>query len=237
MVGYIHSIETTGTVDGPGLRYVVFLQGCPLRCKYCHNPDTWARPPAFELTVDDVLSRAVRYRDYWGEEGGITLSGGEPMLQAEFAAELFEKAHDLGITTCLDTAAGSFSRDDSRVLRLIDATDTVLLDIKAFDSELHKEVTGIDNTNVLDCARYLSEIGKPVWIRRVVVPGLTDSEEDLRLTGQFIKSLKNVKKIEALPYHSMGAEKWRALGLDYSLGETMPPTEDVLSKARELLTC
>lgn len=237
MTGKIHSFETFGAADGPGVRYVVFLHGCDFRCAYCHNPDTWARPPAFELTADDVLFRAMRYRDYWGTEGGITLSGGEPMLQAEFAAELFEKAHDLGITTCLDTAAGPFRRDDARLIRLIDATDTVLLDIKAFDERLHKEVTGAGNANVLDCARYLSEIGKPVWIRRVVVPNLTDSEEDLRLTGRFIGSLGNVKKVEVLPYHGMGAAKWRALGLEYTLGETAPPNEATLSMARELLTC
>jgi pyruvate formate lyase activating enzyme len=188
-----------------------------------------------ELTVDEVLSRALRYRDYWGTEGGITLSGGEPMLQAEFAAELFERAHNLGVNTCLDTAAGPFNRNDEQIIRLLNAADTVLLDIKAFDPELHQRVTGCDNSNILDCARYLCEIGKPVWIRRVVVPNLTDSECDLRQTSEFINSLGNVKKIEVLPYHDMGEAKWRSLGLDYSLEGTPIPDDGVLNRARKLL--
>lgn len=235
MTGKIHSVETFGAADGPGVRYIVFLHGCGFRCAYCHNPDTWASPPTMELTVDEVLSRALRYRDYWGTEGGITLSGGEPMLQAEFAAELFERAHNLGVNTCLDTAAGPFNRNDEQIIRLLNAADTVLLDIKAFDPELHRRVTGCDNSNILDCARYLCEIGKPVWIRRVVVPNLTDGECDLRQTSEFINSLGNVKKIEVLPYHDMGEAKWRSLGLDYSLEGTPIPDDDVLNRARKLL--
>ena len=211
---------------------MVFLHGCGFRCVYCHNPDTWARPAAFEMTPQEVLSKALRYKDYWGVDGGITLSGGEPMLQAEFAAELFERAHDLGVTTCLDTAAGPFDRDDVHVKRLLDAADTVLLDIKAFDPELHRKVTGTDNSNVLDCARYLSEKEKAMWIRRVVVPGLTDGEDDLHATGEFVRSLGSVEKLEILPYHTMGAGKWKALGLDYALDATPPPGEDILARAR-----
>ena len=188
-----------------------------------------------EMSVGDVLEKALRYRDYWGEEGGITLSGGEPMLQAQFAAELFERAHDAGVNTCLDTAAGPFRRDDAHIVRLLDATDTVLLDIKAFNPDLHRKVTGSDNSSVLDCARYLSQIGKPVWIRRVVVPGLTDGEEDLRRTGEFISALSNVKKVEVLPYHDMGAEKWKSLGLDYSLEGTPLPDATLLSRSSNWL--
>ncbi len=232
MTGKIHSFETFGAADGPGVRFIVFLHGCAFRCVYCHNPDTWARPAAFEMTPQEVLSKALRYKDYWGADGGITLSGGEPMLQADFAAELFEKAHSLGVTTCLDTAAGPFDRDDVHVKRLLDAADTVLLDIKAFDPELHRKVTGADNSNVLDCARYLSEKGKAMWIRRVVVPGLTDGEDDLRATGEFVRSLGSVEKFEILPYHTMGAGKWKALGLDYALDGTPPPSEDILARAR-----
>ena len=234
MTGKIHSFETFGAADGPGVRFIVFLHGCGFRCAYCHNPDTWARPAAFEMTSDEVLSKALRYKDYWGTEGGITLSGGEPMLQPEFAADLFEKAHGLGITTCLDTAAGPFDRGDVHVKRLLDAADTVLLDIKAFDSELHRKVTGADNSSVLDCARYLSEKGKAIWIRRVVVPGLTDGEEDLRATGEFVRSLGNVEKFEMLPYHTLGAGKWKALGLDYALDGTPTPGENDLARARRL---
>ena len=232
MTGKIHSFETFGAADGPGVRYIVFLHGCDFRCAYCHNPDTWARPPAFELTPDEVLAKALRYRDYWGSEGGITLSGGEPMLQAQFAAELFERAHDLGVNTCLDTAAGPFDRSDAQIRRLIDATDTVLLDIKAFDGELHRKVTGRGNASVLDCARYLSDIGRRTWIRRVLVPGLTDGEDDLHQAGEFIRSLGNVEKIEVLPYHTMGRAKWNALGMDYGLEGTPPPDDAALSNAR-----
>ena len=232
MTGKIHSFETFGAADGPGVRFIVFLHGCGFRCVYCHNPDTWARPAAFEMTPQEVLSKALRYKDYWGVDGGITLSGGEPMLQAEFAAELVERAHDFGVTTCLDTAAGPFDRDDVHVKRLLDAADTVLLDIKAFDPELHRKVTGTDNSNVLDCARYLSEKGKAMWIRRVVVPGLTDGEDDLRATGEFVRSLGGVEKFEMLPYHTMGAGKWKALGLDYALDATPPPGEDIIARAR-----
>ena len=236
MTGKIHSLESFGAADGPGVRFVVFLHGCPFRCVYCHNPDTWANAaPAVEMTPQDVLSRALRYRSYWGEKGGITLSGGEPMLQAEFAAGLFELAHAEGVTTCLDTAAGSFRRNDRQIERLLAASDTVLLDLKAFDCDLHRKVTGTGNEQVLDCARYLCEIGVPVWIRRVLVPGLTDSENDLRKTGEFIRSLGNVERVEVLPYHDLGAEKWRTLGLDYTLSGVLPPGESALARAKELL--
>lgn len=218
MIGKIHSFESFGAADGPGVRFIIFMHGCPFRCVYCHNPDTWAiEKPAMELTPQEVLSRALRFRDYWGENGGITLSGGEPMMQAEFAAELFELAHREGVTTCLDTAAGPFRRGDQMIERMIKATDTVLLDIKAFDPKLHRKITGADNSQVLDFARYLSEMGVPTWIRRVMVPGLTDGEDDMRKTREFISLLDNVVKIELLPYHSMGEAKWQALGLEYPL--------------------
>ena len=235
MTGRIHSFESFGAADGPGVRFVVFLHGCGFRCAYCHNPDTWARPPAFEMEPEEILGKALRYRDYWGSAGGITLSGGEPMLQARFAAELFERARDLGVSTCLDTAAGPFSRNDVQIGRLIDATDTVLLDIKAFDPQLHRSVTGCGNENVLDCARYLAEKGKPVRIRRVLVPGMTDAEDDLGKTGEFIRSLGNVVKVEVLAYHEMGAAKWKALGMDYRLEGTPPPDGASLSRAEALL--
>ena len=236
MTGRIHSFESFGAADGPGVRVVVFLHGCRFRCVYCHTPDTWARPPALELAADEVLTKAMRYRGYWGTEGGITLSGGEPMLQPDFAAELFERARDLGVTTCLDTAAGPFGRGDGRIARLVESSDTVLLDIKAFDCALHRRITGCGNENVLDCARYLAERGKRTWIRRVLVPGLTDGEDDLLRTGEFIRSLGNVEKVEVLAYHAMGAPKWEALGMDYPLAGVPPPDEAALARARELLS-
>ena len=234
----IHSFETFGAADGPGVRFIVFLHGCTFRCAYCHNPDTWASPPAFEASADDVLKRALRYRSYWREEGGITVSGGEPMLQADAVAELFEKAHAAGVTTCLDTSAGPFSREGAPFAafeRLFAATDTVLLDLKLFDAAAHRALTGADNASVLDCARYLAEKGIAVWVRRVLVPGVTDGEDDLRKTGAFIRSLGNVKRVDVLPYHTLGVEKWHALGIPYRLEGVEPPTEDSLARARALL--
>ncbi len=236
MTGKIHSFESFGAADGPGVRFIVFLHGCPLRCVYCHNPDTWANEkPAMEFSPEEVLRRALRYRDYWGEKGGITLSGGEPLLQAEFAAELFELAHAEGVTTCLDTSGGSFKRGDAAIERLIAATDTVLLDIKAFDPKLHREVTGADNSQILDFACYLSEKSVPTWIRRVIVPGLTDGEDDLNKTGEFISSLKNIERVEILPYHDFGVEKWRNLGLSYPLEGALPADDAAVKRAKELI--
>lgn len=236
MTGKIHSFESFGAADGPGVRFIVFLHGCPLRCVYCHNPDTWANEkPAMEFSPEEVLKRALRYRDYWGEKGGITVSGGEPLLQAEFVAELFEMAHAQGVTTCLDTSGASFRRGDAAIERLIAATDTVLLDIKAFDSKLHREVTGADNSQILDFARYLSEKGVSTWIRRVIVPGLTDGEDDLKKTGEFISSLKNIKRIEVLPYHDFGVEKWRNLGIKYPLEGVYPADDAGVQRARKFI--
>jgi len=230
----IHSFETFGAADGPGVRFVAFLSGCPFRCRYCHNPDTWACPPAFEMEPREVLEKALRYRPYWGSEGGVTASGGEPMLQAAEVAELFRLAHAEGVSTCLDTAAGSFDRGDASVVALLRETDTVLLDLKLFDAAAHRELTGRDNAPVLDCARYLDELGKDVWIRRVLVPGLTDDEMDLKATGDFVRTLKNVRRVEILPYHAMGRHKWRALGLGYALDQTPVPSAEEIERARRL---
>ena len=234
-MGLIHSFESFGAADGPGVRFIAFLHGCPFRCVYCHNPDTWAGHPAMECTPEEVLARALRYRDYWGSEGGITLSGGEPMTQARFGAELFAMAHAEGVTTCLDTAAGVFERSNADIVRLIEESDTVLLDIKVFDPELHRAITGADNARVIDCAKFLAERGKRVWVRRVLVPGLTDGEEDLRKTGDFIRSLGNVEKVEVLPYHDLGASKWDALGLRYTLKGAASPTSEEVERARAFL--
>ena len=229
--GRIHSYETFAAADGPGVRFLVFLSGCPFRCRYCHNPDTWAAEPAFEASAEEVLAAASRYREYWGAEGGLTLSGGEPMAQAGFAAELFSLAHEQGIGTCLDTAAGVFRRDDADMASLLAETDTVILDIKEMDPSRHKALTGAENASVLDCARYVSENGGKMWIRRVLVPGVTDNPEELAELGRFIRSLRGVERFEILPYHSFGAEKWKRLGLGYSLDGVEAPSQAALDRA------
>ena len=236
--GRIHSFETFGSVDGPGVRFLVFLSGCNFRCKYCHNPDTWARPAALEMTADEVLAKALRYRAYWGADGGITVSGGEPLLQLEFLTELFEQAKAKGVNTCIDTAAGPFTRDEpwlGAFRRLMAVTDLVLLDLKHIEPKAHRELTGADNANVLDCARLLSEIGKPVWIRHVLVPGVNTDEALLEKLGVFIRTLTNVKRIEVLPYHTLGISKWRSLGLPYAFENVPTPTAEQRALAERLL--
>lgn len=238
MIGKIHSFETFGSVDGPGVRFLVFLSGCEFRCKYCHNPDTWARPAALEMSANEVLAKALRYREYWGDEGGITVSGGEPLLQIEFLTELFERAKEKGISTCIDTAAGPFTRDESWLgafRKLMSVTDLILLDLKHIDSAAHRELTGADNANVIDCAKFLSEIEQPVWIRHVLVPGVNTDEGSLTKLGEFIRTLKNVKKVEVLPYHTLGVSKWRSLNIPYALEGVSSPTSEQVSLAKRIL--
>ncbi len=242
---YIHSTESFGSVDGPGIRFLIFLQGCHMRCRYCHNPDTWhvgCGSPASSsspASVPELLDRADRYRSYWGPEGGITVSGGEALLQIDFLIELFEEAHRRGINTCLDTAAQPFTRKEpffGKFERLMQSTDLVLLDIKHIDSERHRWLTGHPNENILDCARYLSDIAKPVWIRHVLVPGITDSEEQLQGLQKFLATLSNIQKVEVLPYHTLGIFKWQQLGIDYSLKDVPTPTAEQVERARRYLT-
>ena len=190
------------------------------------------------MSADEVLAKALRYREYWGAEGGITVSGGEPLLQIEFLTELFEKAKQKGVNTCIDTAAGPFTRDEplfGKFRKLMGVTDLLLLDLKHIDSAAHRELTGADNANVLDCAKFLSEVGKPVWIRHVLVPGVNTDELSLTRLGAFIKTLTNVKKVEVLPYHVLGVPKWKALNLPYALEGVEPPTDEQLAFARQLL--
>jgi pyruvate formate lyase activating enzyme len=213
-----------------------------MRCRYCHNPDTWKLASdacGKMMTADELLDKAERYRSYWGPDGGITVSGGEALLQMDFLIDLFEEAHRRGINTCLDTAAQPFSRQEpffSKFQRLMQSTDLVLLDIKHIDSEKHRWLTGHGNENILDCARYLSDIAKPVWIRHVLVPGITTDEEQLTQLRQMLDTLHNIQKVEVLPYHTLGTFKWEQMGVPYSLKDVEPPTADQIARAREILT-
>ena len=222
MTGNIHSIETFGTVDGPGVRFVVFFQGCPMRCLYCHNPDTWMKKGGREMTSVDILSRMERNRAFY-RTGGITASGGEPMFQAAFLTELFEMAKERGIHTCLDTSGILFSdlpEQRRQTERLLAVTDLVMLDIKHMDDAEHRKLTGHGNENSIAFARYLDEKKIPVWIRHVVVPGITYSKDELTALGLFLKTLSNVTKLEVLPYHALGKTKYDSLGMKYVLEDT-----------------
>lgn len=238
--GYIHSLESFGSVDGPGVRFVVFMQGCNMRCKYCHNPETW-KCDGEEYTAHQLLKQALKYRPYWGKDamrGGVTLSGGEPLLQPDFAAEFFKLLKEQGIHTAIDTSGQPFSRDENflnKFDKLLKYTDLVLLDLKHMDSAIHKELTGFENENILDMARYLSDKGIPMWIRHVFVPKITDSRENLISIRQFIDTLKTVQKVEVLPYHTLGLLKWQKLGMKYPLEGIPTPTADDIKKAEKIL--
>lgn len=220
MKGFIHSTESFGTVDGPGIRFVVFLQGCPLRCLYCHNPDSWDRNKGTEITADEILTEYNKNRDFY-KKGGITVTGGEPLLQLDFVTELFRKAKEQGIHTCLDTSGVIFNKSNEGLLgrfdELIKHTDLVMLDIKHIDPEKHKALTGTGNKNILDFAEYLSENSIYLWVRYVVLKGHTDDKEDLKRLGRYLAHLKNLKALDVLPYHTMGVGKYKELGLSYPL--------------------
>ena len=238
MLGAIHSIETFGSVDGPGVRYVIFMQGCNMRCQYCHNVDTWNPDTDNLMTADELLDKAERFRSYWGKEGGITVSGGEALLQIDFLIDLFRKAHERGINTNLDTSGQPFTREEpffSKFNELLKYTDLVMLDIKHIDDEQHKILTGQSNKNILEFARYLSDIKKPIWIRHVLVPERSDYDEYLERLHDFIETLDNVEKVEVLPYHTLGEYKWKELGYDYPLAGIDPPTKERVENANRIL--
>lgn len=231
--GRLHSIETFGTVDGPGIRVVLFFQGCPLRCVYCHNRDTWDIGGGRVWQVDQLRNFVLRYKVYMENSGGgVTATGGEPLLQHRFVAELFESLKKEGIHTALDTSG---YRDAREVQPLLDVTDLVLLDIKAVDPLLHKRLTGRDNALVLAFAKRLAQLNIPVWIRHVLVPGLTDSEEELLSLRRMVESLGNVQKVELLAYHTMGKYKWAELGCTYPLEGVPEPTPGQMVRAYQIL--
>ncbi len=220
MHGRIHSLESFGTVDGPGVRYVVFVQGCPMRCAYCHNPDTWEMNGGTLYDTDYILEQYERNKGFY-REGGITVTGGEPLMQIDFVTELFEKAQAKGIHTCLDSSGIAFNPDNPDLVakfdRLIKVTSLVMLDIKHIDPEKHQELCKQPNKNILAFAQYLSDNNVDMWIRHVVVPGLTDDDEYLYKLGYFIGGLKSLKALDVLPYHTMGVTKYEQLGIDYRL--------------------
>ena len=236
MIGHIHSTESFGAADGPGVRFIVFMQGCHMRCRYCHNPDTWKMDGGDEVTADEILKRALRFKPYWGKDGGITISGGEPLLQIDFVIELFKKAKELGINTCIDTAGNPFTKEDpffSKFEELMKYTDLLLLDLKEINPARHKDLTGFDNSNIIEMAKYLSEINKPVWIRHVLVPEHSDFDEDLDALGDFIDTLSNVDRVEILPYHTLGNFKWENLGIPYTLESISPPSAERIENAKQ----
>ncbi|MDD7267978.1 MAG: pyruvate formate-lyase-activating protein [Lachnospiraceae bacterium] len=220
MEGYIHSLESFGTVDGPGTRFVVFFQGCPLRCQYCHNPDTWKLKGGRRMTVEEILTQYEKNRPFY-REGGLTATGGEAMLQLDFLTELFKEAKQRDIHTCLDTSGITYRPNKPAVVTAIDEllsyTDLIMLDIKHIHPIAHMEVTGQSNENILRFAEHLNDLSKDVWIRHVVVPGLTNHPDDLYQLGYFIGKLRNVKALDVLPYHTLGAVKYQSIGIPYPL--------------------
>ena len=273
VLGYVHSTESSGAVDGPGIRFVVFLQGCKMRCKYCHNPETWnlvtdysklysdetsdAEREELEKkieentkllkdkgvkiearTPEDLLKQALRYKPYWKNGGGITVSGGEALLQMDFLIEFFKLAKAEGIHTTIDTAGNPFTREEpffSKFNELMNLTDLFLLDIKQINDDKHRDLTGFSNSNILDLAQYLSDQGKHMWIRHVLVPTITTDEDDLRKTKEFIDTLKTVDKVEVLPYHKLGITEWERLGIPYKLEGIDPPTDEEQKLAKSIL--
>ncbi len=235
-MGRIHSYESFGTVDGPGIRFVVFFQGCPMRCAYCHNPDTWDASGGREVSAEEVCAEALRYKSYFGEKGGVTVSGGEPLLQIDFLIELFSRLKERGINTCVDTSGICFREDDARYRTLLPLTDLFLLDIKHIDEEAHRRLTGCSGEAPKRFARYLSAQGKRMWIRHVLVPGITDDDGALKRTAEWIRTLRGVEKIEVLPYHTMGEVKYEKLGMEYPLKGTLPPAKERVGNAKKILT-
>lgn len=242
MEGRVHSLETFGLVDGPGVRFVVFLQGCRMRCKYCHNPETWDMEGGKIWTAKDLFDRAYRYKSYWMRSGkmngGITVSGGEPLLQIDFLIEFFKYAKEKGIHTTVDTAGNPFTLEEpfiSKFNELMEVTDLFMLDIKEMDEEKHKDLTKWTNSNIIQMAKYLSDHGKSMWIRHVLVPDLTDGEKELKDLRALLDELKTVEKVEILPYHTLGLFKWDNIGVDYPLKDVDPPTAEQVKAAEDIL--
>ena len=233
MEGRIHSFESLGAVDGPGVRFVVFMQGCNLKCKYCQNRDTWNLKGGTTYSSDEIVEKILRYKNYIMPNGGVTICGGEPLLQAKFLIELFTKLKKCNIHTCIDTSGSVVLTDE--IKELINLTDLFLLDIKCINDEKAINLTGVSNKKELEFARYLSNINKTMWIRQVLVPGYTDNKQDLIKLREFISTLKSVEKVEVLPYHDLGKFKWEQLGEVYPLEKVRTANNDDVKRAKEIL--
>ena len=234
----VHSLESFGSADGPGVRYVIFLSGCHMRCQFCHNPDTWDLRAGREYKASELIQTALRYRSYWGSEGGITVSGGEPLLQIDFLLELFSEAKKKDIHTTLDTSGNPFTREEpffSKWKELMKVTDLVMLDIKHIDEEGHRILTGQSGENIKEMARLMSDLGQPMWIRHVLVPERNDKDEYLQALAAFIRELKTVERVEVLPYHTLGVFKWENLGIPYPLEGIDPPSPERVAHAKQIL--
>lgn len=235
VTGRIHSIESFGTVDGPGIRFIVFFQGCVMRCLYCHNPDTWDIKAGRLITVDELMQEIVSYKHFLKPNGGgVTASGGEAMLQAEFINQWFKACHTAGISTCLDNN-GYVKHYTQPIKDLVQETDLVMLDLKQINNDIHKKLTGITNQYTLDFAHYLQQQHKPTWIRYVVVPGWTDDDNSAHLLGQFTQAMENIERIELLPLHKLGEHKWQNLGWKYELESTQPPSSETLERIQHII--
>ncbi|MBP3271084.1 MAG: pyruvate formate lyase-activating protein [Ruminococcus sp.] len=234
-IGYIHSVESLGTVDGPGLRFVVFLSGCPMRCAYCHNPDTWDIRKGTPTTVDQLMKQFDNVKEFL-RGGGITCTGGEPLVQTEFVTELFTAAKKKGVHTCLDTSGICYTVENrEKIDRLLDVTDLVMLDIKHIDPEKHKQLTAQDNSDIKAFAETLGQRGIDVWIRHVLVPGITDDEESLLALGRFIGGIRSLRALDVLPYHTMGVAKYKEMGIPYRLEGVEPATKQQAAAARDII--
>lgn len=232
MIANIHSLESFGTVDGPGIRFVVFLQGCPMRCMFCHNPDTWDvdAPVQYKMSPEELYNEVKKYKNFI-KKGGVTISGGEPLMQAEFVAEFFKICQQNGIHTALDTSGAIFN-DKAR--KVLDFTDLVLLDIKTTDDTLHKSYTGCTRDNNHRFLEYLQSIGKPTWIRHVVVPGYTYDERRLKAVADYLSQYSVIQCVDLLPYHTMGKFKYQNLGIKYPLEGVKDLTDEELKRAKEI---
>lgn len=237
--GRIHSLESFGTVDGPGTRFVVFVQGCPMRCAYCHNPDTWSMTGGTMMEPAEIMEQFERNRPFY-KDGGITVTGGEPLMQVDFLIDLFTLAKEKNVHTCIDSSGIAFKPGNTAFIEKLDKlmalTDLVMLDIKHIDPEKHKELTSQPNDGILAFAEYLNEKQVPMWIRHVVVPGITDDDEYLYKLGYFIGKFKNLKALDVLPYHTMGEKKYESLGIPYKLhGVPAMNQKDVIEKKKVIL--